>query len=100
MNKTTQDTINNIVWKACDTFRGALDGSQYKDYVLTMLFVKYLSDFYREKLEQLQKNTTVMRLELQKLLSLRSLFLMVNVLLNICSPKKSQASLVKKLTKY
>ena len=55
MNKTSQDTINNIVWKACDTFRGTLDGSQYKDYVLTMLFVKYLSDFYREKLEQLEK---------------------------------------------
>jgi type I restriction enzyme M protein len=55
MNKTTQDTINNIVWKACDTFRGTLDGTQYKDYVLTMLFVKYLSDFYREKLEQLQE---------------------------------------------
>jgi type I restriction enzyme M protein len=54
-NKTTQSTINNIVWKACDSFRGTLDGSQYKDYVLTMLFVKYLSDFYREKLEQLDE---------------------------------------------
>ena len=31
-----------------------MDGSDYKDYVLTMLFVKYLSDFYKEKLEQLQ----------------------------------------------
>lgn len=52
--KTTQETINNIVWKACDTFRGTLDGSQYKDYALTMLFVKYLSDYYKEKLEDLQ----------------------------------------------
>jgi type I restriction enzyme M protein len=54
MQKTTQSTINNVVWKACDTFRGTMDGSDYKDYVLTMLFVKYLSDFYKEKLEQLQ----------------------------------------------
>ena len=54
MKKTTQSTINNIVWKACDTFRGTLDGSQYKDYALTMLFVKYLSDFYKEKLEELK----------------------------------------------
>ena len=54
MQKTTQDTINNVVWKACDTFRGTMDGSDYKDYVLTMLFVKYLSDFYKEKLEQLK----------------------------------------------
>ncbi|RUT49045.1 type I restriction-modification system subunit M [Campylobacter fetus] len=54
MEKTTQQTINNVVWKACDTFRGTMDGSDYKDYILTMLFVKYLSDFYKEKLEQLQ----------------------------------------------
>ncbi|MEH1010988.1 class I SAM-dependent DNA methyltransferase [Campylobacter concisus] len=54
MQKTTQDTINNVVWKACDTFRGTMDGSDYKDYVLTMLFVKYLSDFYKEKLELLR----------------------------------------------
>lgn len=51
--KTTQETVNKIVWDACDTFRGTLDGSQYKDYALTMLFVKYLSDFYTEKTEEL-----------------------------------------------
>ena len=51
--KTTQDIINNVVWKACDTFRGTMDSSQYKDYILSMLFVKYLSDFYKEKLEQI-----------------------------------------------
>ena len=55
MQKTTQETINNIVWRACDTFRGTMDSNEYKDYVLTMLFVKYLSDFYKEKLEELQK---------------------------------------------
>ncbi len=55
MQKTTQETINNIVWKACDTFRGTMDSSEYKDYVLTMLFVKYLSDFYKEKLEELHR---------------------------------------------
>lgn len=55
MQKTSQSTINGIVWKACDTFRGKMDSSQYKDYVLTMLFVKYLSDFYNEKVEELQE---------------------------------------------
>ncbi len=55
MQKTTQETINNIVWKACDTFRGTMNSSVYKDYVLTMLFVKYLSDFYREKLDELKE---------------------------------------------
>lgn len=53
MTKTTQETINNIVWKACDTFRVTMSSNDYKDYVLTMLFVKYLSDFYKEKLELL-----------------------------------------------
>lgn len=48
-NKTTQEDINRIVWKACDTFRGMIDPSQYKDYILTMLFLKYVSDVYRSK---------------------------------------------------
>jgi type I restriction enzyme M protein len=41
--------IENIVWRACDTFRGAIDPSEYKNYILTMLFVKYLSDLAKEK---------------------------------------------------
>ncbi len=45
----TQKEINSIVWKACDTFRGVIDPSQYKDYVFTMLFVKYLSDVWKDK---------------------------------------------------
>ena len=51
-DKITQKDINNIVWKACDTFRGVIDPAQYKDYILTMLFIKYVSDMHREKLEQ------------------------------------------------
>lgn len=45
----SQNEINNIVWKACDTFRGVIDPSQYKDYILTMLFVKYVSDVWKDK---------------------------------------------------
>jgi len=47
--KTTQEDINRIVWKACDSFRGLIDPNQYKDYILTMLFIKYLSDVYKYK---------------------------------------------------
>lgn len=47
-NKITQKDINQIVWKACDTFRGVIDPSQYKDYVLTMLFLKYVSDMHKD----------------------------------------------------
>jgi len=52
---TTQHDINAIVWKACDTFRGIIDPAQYKDYILTMLFLKYVSDVHKEKMEEYLK---------------------------------------------
>ncbi len=36
--------IYNSLWKSCDELRGSMDASQYKDYVLTLLFMKYVSD--------------------------------------------------------
>lgn len=54
MNKTTSQDVIKVVWKACDTFRGTMDSSKYKDYILTMLFIKYVSDFYKEKVEELK----------------------------------------------
>ena len=50
MPENKKDKINSILWKACDTFRGKIDSAIYKDYILVMLFVKYLSDTYREHL--------------------------------------------------
>ncbi len=44
-----RDIIFNKVWQACDTFRGVIDPAQYKDYILTMLFVKYLSDIHKSR---------------------------------------------------
>lgn len=55
MTKITQKEINDAVWKACDTFRGSIDPSVYKDYVLTMLFIKYLSDVHDDKMESYLK---------------------------------------------
>ena len=46
-----QDTVNAILWKACDTFRGTVDPSEYKNYILVMLFVKYISDVWRDHYE-------------------------------------------------
>jgi type I restriction enzyme M protein len=34
------------LWKSCDELRGSMDASQYKDYILVLLFVKYISDRY------------------------------------------------------
>lgn len=52
--KTTTAQINAKLWDACNTFRGLMDGSDYKDYILTMLFIKYLSDTYTEKITELK----------------------------------------------
>ena len=52
MTAISQDEINGIVWRACDTFRGALDPTQYKDYILVMLFIKYMSDLWKDKRKQ------------------------------------------------
>lgn len=52
VEQTTQDKINSVLWQAADTFRGKIDSSTYKDYILTMLFIKYLSDTYKEHLEE------------------------------------------------
>lgn len=51
----SQDEINGILWKACDTFRGAVDPSEYKNYILVMLFVKYISDVWQDHYDTLQK---------------------------------------------
>lgn len=54
-SQITQNEINEIVWRACDTFRGTLDPSQYKDYILVMLFLKYLSDLWKDKHDEYDK---------------------------------------------
>lgn len=55
IKKYTQEEVNGTLWRACDTFRGKVDSSVYKDYVLVMLFIKYVSDIYKEHKEELMK---------------------------------------------
>jgi type I restriction enzyme M protein len=38
--------LYSSLWASCDELRGGMDASQYKDYVLVMLFIKYISDKY------------------------------------------------------
>ena len=38
--------LYSSLWQSCDELRGGMDASQYKDYVLMLLFVKYVSDKY------------------------------------------------------
>ena len=41
--------LYSSLWESCDELRGGMDASQYKDYVLVMLFIKYVSDKYAGK---------------------------------------------------
>ncbi len=50
-----QKDINNAAWAACDTFRGVVDPAQYKDYILVMLFLKYISDVWQDHYKTYQK---------------------------------------------
>ncbi|UCG19442.1 MAG: type I restriction-modification system subunit M [Thiotrichales bacterium] len=40
--------LYSSLWASCDNLRGGMDASQYKDYVLTLLFMKYVSDKYKD----------------------------------------------------
>jgi len=55
MTALRQDDILAAVWRACDTFRGAVDATQYKDYILTALFLKYVSDVRRKHIEEFKR---------------------------------------------
>jgi type I restriction-modification system DNA methylase subunit len=41
--------IYRSLWASCDELRGGMDASQYKDYILTLFFVKYVSDKFKDE---------------------------------------------------
>lgn len=50
-----QQEIDTVLWAACDTFRGVMDASDYKNYILVMLFLKYISDTWAEHYDKLKE---------------------------------------------
>lgn len=54
-DKINQSQINAAAWAACDTFRGVVDPAQYKDYILVMLFLKYISDVWSDHYKAYEK---------------------------------------------
>ena len=42
-----KNELYNSLWASCDKLRGGMDASQYKDYILTLLFVKYVTDKFK-----------------------------------------------------
>ncbi len=63
--KVSQSIVNDQAWKACDSFRGAVDPSEYKNYILTMLFIKYAGDLWKDKRRDYEEKYKgdVMRIE-------------------------------------
>lgn len=54
-NKIDQDRINRVLWSVCDIFRGTISPDTYKDFILTMLFLKYISDVWQDHYDGYKK---------------------------------------------
>ena len=44
MNDTNQKQLGNILWAIADQLRGAMNADDFRDYMLSLLFLRYLSD--------------------------------------------------------
>ena len=53
--KVTLESLKAHLWKAADILRGSLDASEYREPVMTILFLKRLNDRFEENVEQLIK---------------------------------------------
>ncbi|TCM51301.1 class I SAM-dependent DNA methyltransferase [Kribbella sp. VKM Ac-2568] len=51
----TMAELHDTLWKAADKLRGSMDASQYKDFVLGLVFLKYISDSFDERREQIRE---------------------------------------------
>ncbi len=63
---TTRKDIESALMRGADTLRDTIDAANYKDYVLPIMFLKYLSDTYADEIETLSKQYSGIRLERQK----------------------------------
>ena len=50
--------LYNSLWDSCDQLRGSMDASQYKDYILVLLFMKYVSDKHRATLVEVPEGAS------------------------------------------
>jgi hypothetical protein len=53
---STMDELKDMLWKAADKLRGSLSAAQYKDVILGLVFLKYVSDAYEERRETIRRD--------------------------------------------
>ncbi len=56
---STAKELKDLLWKSADKLRGSLDASQYKDIVLGLVFLKYVSDAFEERREQIREELII-----------------------------------------
>lgn len=98
MTKITQQDINNEVWKACDTFRSSIDPSIYKDYILTMLFIKYVSDVNDDKYDAYLKKYNGDKLRADRAMKTERFVVRKQAILNTSTKSETKETSVKSLT--
>ena len=52
MNDTQQKQLGSILWAIADKLRGAMNADDFRDYMLSFLFLRYLSDNYEEAVKK------------------------------------------------
>jgi len=76
--KYTQEDLNKVLWAAADSSRTQVDAGIYKDYVLAMLFFKYLSDLTKKKYDQYRERFNDDRQRIEEKMKLDRFYLPQN----------------------
>lgn len=91
--KITQSEMNDVAWKACDSFRKVLPSAVYKDYILAFLFLKYLSDVWKDKKEGYEKEYKSDAVRVKRKMERESFILPVNSDFDYIFSKRSEANI-------
>lgn len=68
MNDTQQKQLGSTLWAIADKLRGAMNADDFRDYMLSFLFLRYLSDNYEEAVKkELGSDYQKSKLEIQKM---------------------------------
>jgi type I restriction enzyme M protein len=52
MNDTNQKQLGNTLWNIADKLRGAMDADDFRDYMLSFIFLRYISDNYETSVKK------------------------------------------------